>query len=415
MNEWEKYAHKAIAHSETGQIELAKEHFYKALSLSPTETWPYFKLSEILDDLDEAIYWIEKSRSVGFSEWYHFSLIKLYEKKADKISDHLIKLKKEFSSTDKGKITNPLIHCFLELNQNTDRLFGDISHYCSHSDIRGFKNKLESIALLVTGSEISNGYYERITKQLLTTINKDIARNLAFYVIVNKRNFELYLNSSIRNLKDDYRSFEILYIDIPEHLDVYITESSFKDINSIPTYGYKSGPNFIFCEAIKKLSIYNTTLFLECDCFLSQNWMTQIYDYCNSQQFLISGSQYDGYNPQKYSSLLNSHINGGTGLYATANKTFQGFARFCEDLLPLYVKYYEPDLPYDYLLKLIMEHHFDRETNPANKKIWTYLKKHYLFTSLILNYSSTSIDDTSLRLDEINRHYEYAILHKKQS
>jgi hypothetical protein len=308
------------------------------------------------------------------------------------------------------------IEDYLHKNQKESKIIGDISTYINKSNLIKYDNKLECICLLVTGNELENGLYDSTIRQIYETIkDRNAYLNIEFYIITNhKYDITSYDNIFIQKMKTKFKDVKIISLDIPKDKDFYIVNTNdIIDINNILKYGSKSGPNFVFFETIKKLYKYNSTLFLECDCYLAPDWIDKISNFVANQQFLICGAQYDGYNNNQYFSLLNNHLNGGTSICATGNKVLQGFLEFCEHCISIYPKYYNHDLPYDCLINLILQKHFDMEDNKSNKEIITYIKKHYLPTSLIINYSTKNIDDLNKSLEEIKTQYNYAIIHKK--
>ena len=97
MNNWEEYAKAAMLCIKNNQPEIAKELLYKAINLNPNQSWPYYKLSELIDNIDEKINLVLESKNIEFSEWYYYTLIQLYEKKYHNIKQIINKLKKDFN------------------------------------------------------------------------------------------------------------------------------------------------------------------------------------------------------------------------------------------------------------------------------------------------------------------------------
>lgn len=301
-------------------------------------------------------------------------------------------------------------HKTYDLNENIlkEKII-NINDSLSYENIEYYSNKLEAIALLVTGQEITNGQFVCMTEQIIQNLqehdlNQIIAQNIDFKILVTQYN--VILNEAAIKLKKYFCNVFIEYIDIPEEYDFYNSPKS----NSNYKYGLKSGPNYCFFKVFDYLAIYNTTLFLECDCILLDNWLHRIYYYVEySGQFWISGSSYDGFNIEPYHHIVNQHINGGTGLYATGNKNFINFINCCFDLLPFYVEKYSKGIPYDYCIYQIIEDYFNFDH--SNRSLWQFIKKNYLLNNLIMNYST--IKDISVDISLITKKYSPAIIHKK--
>lgn len=286
-----------------------------------------------------------------------------------------------------------------------------ISDFLSDNDICYHHNLLESIALLVTGTEFTDGQYQYMISKILhslqvSDINRFFAKRIDLNIVVptSKNNTELSDTYSV--LQEYFKSVSILPIDIPEYYDFYDKVDESCNL----TYGYKSGPNYCFFKAFEKLNMYNTTLFLECDCALIGNWLGKLYNYCRfSDQFWISGSYYDGHNLEHYGHIVNQHLNGGSSLYATGNIGCQNFIQLCFKLLPLYVEKYSKGVPYDYCIYQIIEDYFNFDH--LHRHIWQFIKRNYLHNNIILNYSTHK--DIDIELEHMLKLYRPAIVHQK--
>jgi ribonuclease BN (tRNA processing enzyme) len=67
---------------------------------------------------------------------------------------------------------------------------------------------------------------------------------------------------------------EIINLQLTKKEDVYLSDMS--KIRKLPYYGLKSGPNITFFKSIELCNKHNTTLFLETDCILHDNWLKKI-------------------------------------------------------------------------------------------------------------------------------------------
>lgn len=282
----------------------------------------------------------------------------------------------------------------------------NIDKYISESNLSHYDNNLQCICLLITGRELSNGYYAHFIDQLSSSSTDSL-------IIASQIDFKFILTCDVELdygfISKHFKSVELIKLYIPKYLDVYY-HSEEECINNIPALGLKSGPNYIFFQAIKELINYNTTLFLECDIFLSDNWLHDIFNYVeHSNGFWISGAMYDGQNCVSIHDVLNTHINGGVALYATGNHNFQKFMKFCYDNLPFYVKERFTNLPYDFLIKMIIDDNYN--SRDMHDVIWGYINRNYVYNNYIFNYSTQH--DVTINNDMINKLYNHSIIHKK--
>ena len=269
-------------------------------------------------------------------------------------------------------------------------------------------NKLECISLLVTNTEIQNGQYGQFINRFIEHIKKNESQKLDFKIIINKKNSN---NIDIQYLQEFFKNVDIIYLNLDPDDDLYIKDN--RELNKIPPYGRKSGPNVMFYKALEICKQYNTTLFLETDCFFNPLWLSKLkkfIDNCNG--FWISGAIYDGVVPVKAGSEISTHINGGVGLYATGNKTFQSFMKYCENFLVEEIANGLVGLAYDIGIKMYLDH--ITNTNFTNKEdilVCKFIHRHYLPNKIIGNFSTTN--DNYLNIEDINRIYNYYIIHKK--
>jgi hypothetical protein len=181
----------------------------------------------------------------------------------------------------------------------------------------------------------------------------------------------------------------------------------------VPAYGTKSGPNLLFFKAIEACKKYNTTLLLETDCFFQKDWLTKIKNFVShSNGFWISGAIYDGKVACKASSYMMTHINGGTALYATGNHNCQIFLRYAEQFMLKKIKEGMEGLAYDYCIKMFIDGNINNNSHTTeNILLWKLVNRQYLPNKLIGNFSIES--DRDLKIEDINKIYNYYIIHKK--
>lgn len=282
-------------------------------------------------------------------------------------------------------------------------------NYFDKLELKSYSNKLQNIGLLLTGQELHNGEFDTF----LIRLKQSISESKSNKKTSKKINFSIYTqhyidDDIINDLKNLFKNVSVVHINIPKKYDFYNTLNDDSDLK----YGYKSGPNYVFFEAIKEAEIYNTTLFLECDVFFGPNWLHKIHKYCKTTgDFIISGSYWRGENLDHMHSICNQHINGGVCLYATGNNILQSYLHFCKDMLPLYITHVNKHLPYDYVIRQCIEDNFDFDHDHRN--LWLHIKNLIIPNNLILNYSASS--DAYLKIKDIQDQITFSILHKKNA
>lgn len=252
-------------------------------------------------------------------------------------------------------------------------------------------NELEAINVLHTGNETykeTTHFINEIVKSFSTfESDKDFAANIDFNITVSCNSALNFEEKHIDLLKKLFKNVNILTIDIPLNQDFYF-DSMPEDTSKINLeYGLKSGPNYIFFKTMPLMAKYNTSLFLEIDTYLKPGWLTSIANYVrHCGNFWINGTSYGGGTGVVDNDfLINHHINGGTCIYNTGDKTFQKFIEWCNKIFPILVKDYMI-LPYDYLVPLlyIIYAHY------GYGKSWQIIrlaKQNYIYNNLICNLS----------------------------
>lgn len=399
---WKKFA-LAADKIKSNNKRLAEILLRKSIELSPKKPWPYFLLSTLVEK-EEAIDLIKKTKKVEITEWYYINLIEKYTEEIKELTEEFLKL----YNPDNLKDESAIIH-WHQL-QKLSEVVRNKPHGLSLKDIQPFKNKWDCIALLCTGKEYVNDIYLKFLKHISETANLEISKNINFKLIIKKQDINKYKLPIY--LKDIFKHIEIIHINLPDHLDLYSDKSKEEqDQQKLEKYGSKYGPNFVFFKIMNFLSQYNTSMILECDCILYKDWMKRIDNYIDSQNFLISGSQSDSPNDDDFYHLRNQHINGGTAIYATGYSFFQKFIKLCEDLWPLYIKYKHWNLPYDYILLLVIENYFNYSKSKDDKILWSYIKKQYVYNNLIFNWSDKTYE--FLNPEQIKAICNPAVLHQK--
>lgn len=302
---------------------------------------------------------------------------------------------------------------YIELNiQETDSIQSIINKFANNISRvpYNYKNSLECLCLLCTGNEAENGDYDQFLARIVSDnkVNRLVYQKLDFIIFTT--NQPKLCTTSIEKL---FKNVITINIDIPIKSNFYYKTS--KDIDTTLdldyTYGLKSGPNYTFFKIFQYLFKYNTSLLLECDSYLIDDWIKKIYDYVEyANGFWISGSNYDGNNQLNMTDILYNHINGGVGIYATGCDIFNQFLNLCFQLLPLYVKE-RSGIPYDYCIYETIQRGFDHDLQ--NRFLWNYIRRQYTTNNLIYNYSTSRICDREQSLDQIISAYSPAIIHKK--
>jgi hypothetical protein len=272
-------------------------------------------------------------------------------------------------------------------------------------EIKSEPNKLECVCINFISKE--KNQYEIFLNQLKNKTNKNLSKDLSFIIITNN-----FVPEENIDLKEMFKEVKIYNLNLTEHEDLYIPfkiEKRYIEENkdNIPAYGIKSGPNLMFFKSMELSKEYDTTLLLETDCILSNDWLEKIKNYVeNSNEFWISGALYDGEQFSTDPTML-THIN-GVALYATGKKNFQIFMQHFEQDFLESVKQ-TPNLAYDWAFRCFINE------NIKNKKdhfFWKFINRNYVANKFIFNFSLSF--DENFDENKIMNLYNYAILHKKQ-
>ena len=285
----------------------------------------------------------------------------------------------------------------------------NISQIIPFSSLKHYINKLECLVLLVTNHEIKNGQFLDFINRLINNTNKKEAKNISFKIILNNNNTDMQVDCTL--LKSVFNSVEIINLSLSKEDDIYVKDSC--QLEKIPIYGNKSGPNIMFYQALDICKTYNTILLLETDCFFKPSWLQKLKDFINhSNGFWISGAIYDGAVPTKACSDISTHINGGVGLYATGNPLFRLFIATTEMFLLERINNGLVGLAYDMAIKMYIDHIINCNHN-TNEEVLLgkFINRQYLPNKIIGNFSTPK--DIFISLEQISNIYNYYIIHKK--
>ena len=320
----------------------------------------------------------------------------------DRLFDHYNKF---------GKIEGRFKNKTEKLQQEIDRT--SLSSKIALKNFTFASNELECVCLLLSYNEVSNRAYSNFIQKFCNSIKREETKNIQFVILTNRTIPETELE--IKKLKSIFvTNIQIINTNLSVEEDIYIKDSKDKDsLIKTPSYGTKSGPNLLFFKAIEACKGYNTTLLLETDCFFQEGWLTKIKNFVShSNGFWISGAIYDGKVACKASSCMMTHINGGTALYATGHNNFQIFLKYAESFILKKIEEGLIGLAYDYGIKMFIDGNINDSTHTKEDiLLWKLVNRQYLPNKLIGNFSIES--DRDLKIEDINKIYNYYIIHKK--
>ncbi len=351
-------------------------------------------ITEIDHDFDEQFYLSEYPDVISFFEhWDHISL-------KERLFNHYHKY---------GKIENRYKNANQKKLQETDCTL--LSQKMPLNTIYHYQNKLECICLLLIEKEVNNGDFAKFIDRLLNSVSPKESKNIHFKIITNKEIDKNHL--TINLLKPLFSSnISIMNLNLSPNEDIYLKELP-KEKTELPPYGTKSGPNIMFFRSLKECKKFNTTLLLETDCHFKKNWLNHLKNFVDySNGFWISGATYDGSVACNASSFMMTHLNGGTSLYATGNNNFQIFMDYAEAFLLKQIKNNMVNTAYDCGIKMFIDSNINNNNHDIeNILLWKMINRNYLPNKLIGNFSTDK--DKDLDIKDIDRIYNYCIIHKK--
>jgi hypothetical protein len=303
----------------------------------------------------------------------------------------------------------PAVEFFLPKNGSRP---APIEQFVTVDGLQRQPNILDSLCLLATGDELASGEFDEFIERLLASLrhsaaNRAEASKMDFRALVLRK----AAPSAVWKLQPFFRNVALIRSNMPEKFNFYDRTAYRPEAleNRDTRYGLKAAPNYHFFEVMPALSQYNTTLLLETDCYLGDDWLARLAAYAKSAGgFWISGATYSGVHVNAQAHRHSSHINGGTSLYAVGHKGFQQFLKFCRHIAPKYFQI-APWVPYDCLIDQIIHDHYDYDL--SQRAMWQFIAAQYKPVNLILNYSPER--DRGLCHQKLKAHTNYAILHKK--
>ena len=291
---------------------------------------------------------------------------------------------------------------------DTDRMI-DVKLY--DTSLTNPINKLEAICLLTTVQEIKAKRFHKFIEHLLDRTTKtNLTNSLTFNIVINSNIDKVPLLSKLKSV---FKQVKIIRLKLNKNDDIYCSDAS--RLSKMPKYGLKSGPNLCFFKTINYCRAkYNTCLFLETDCILGTDWIDKIYNYTKySNGFLISGAIYDGEVFVKAGSAMMTHINGGSGLYATHHELLHTLCDLTSKFIIDQVANDKmPGLAYDYAIKLLIDYQLNNTTaKNKQRQFWQFINRNYIANKLIINCCTEH--DQGVDIDYINVKYNPAVLHTK--
>jgi hypothetical protein len=257
------------------------------------------------------------------------------------------------------------------------------------------KQKLECIALLTTSFEVNSGRLKTFLDRLYPTLVK---RDLDFIIFLNTPT-EIF---GLERFMPFFNKVEVISTDIRPEEDVRVNGK-----NNL-TYGGCSGPNILFLRSIRYCQKYNTTLCLETDCYLMNQWLDSCINYVKySGTFLVAGAAYDGVTLQipLHDTLMFHHLN-GVAFYNTQSEYFRTLINDTEILIKKLAKEQKPTA-YDYVMIKCIQYGLNE-----NHTFWNFIYRNIVKTTLITNFSLPE-DKYVPFADILLKFPDAVIIHKK--
>lgn len=287
-------------------------------------------------------------------------------------------------------------------------MHSQIDTYLSLKDLVPFSNRLECVCLLATGENKKE--IQQTLDRLAESIdsnqeNKNAAANLNFVVFLSG---EIFVDVAT-TLGKRFKSVQAIRSGIPKKYDFY-----YRNISDVPedvdlSYGLASGANYCFFEITSMLERYNTTLFVECDCYFFGDWLARINNYTKyAGGFWKAGPSYGGLLYLDDYSNLCSHLNGGCCLYATGSTGFMKYLKYLHAWFLETVRK-RPNLSYDCAYSYASNWYLDK--GRWDLPFHAFVVKQELRTNLLLDLSPPH--DASLDLKAVQKKTQAAIVHKK--
>jgi hypothetical protein len=266
---------------------------------------------------------------------------------------------------------------------------------------------LDCIALNVTTKEVINGRFSKfITNIVEHTVISKIVESIDMYIFLNNSKSVDNVYEDVSRISGIFRSVVVVSFELDDLDDMYIQNPSTNQ--KCGKYGFISGPYCMFMKTMEYCQAYNTTLFLETDCILSNGWLETLYNYTkNAGGFWISGATYDGQTIDVWKDrTIFGHLN-GVALYATGNVDFQAFLELFETFFVYAIKNVYNKYGYDHCIRVMVDYFLEKR---PLEYYWRFVDRNLIRSQYIIN-CSTSGD--SKMLEDINKLYDHAILHIK--
>jgi len=264
----------------------------------------------------------------------------------------------------------------------------------------------ECIALNTTTAEIKSGRFQKCIEAIQrVTTKSEITKTITFYILLNNSECIEEAWKGAKIIRPFFRYMNVLSFDLTAEEDLYVTH----DVEKLTCgkYGFISGPNMMFLKTMEQCRDYNTTLLLETDCVLSENWVEKLYNGVKySGGFWVLGASYDGNLSLWKNRSLHYHLN-GVALYSTGSPDFQGFLQLFDAFMCYYMKNVCSVTGYDHAMRVMIDYFAE---NRMSEYYWKFVDRNMLRTQLIINCSMR--DDSHMK-PKIDILYDYAILHIK--
>jgi hypothetical protein len=265
-----------------------------------------------------------------------------------------------------------------------------------NTNIEFSKQILECVALLTTTFEIKNGRLDRFIDRLLPTLVKT---DIEFIFFLNKPSSVIRL----RELSRFFKNVHVVSNDISDEDDVRYSN------HANITYGGISGPNIHFLKSAEYCKKYNTSLFLETDCYLMETWLEDCINYVRySGSFLVAGATYDGLlQIPRNNPVFFNHIN-GVAFYNTGSEYFKLLLEKTDSIIRSEVKEGKSHA-YDMAMTLAIYENLD-----INYEFWRFILRNITKTTLIVNYS-LDMDKHTSTSSILQKYPGAVIIHRKES
>jgi hypothetical protein len=293
-------------------------------------------------------------------------------------------------------------------NASVDTDVKDIDSIIEPADFERSSNRiLECIALNTTSKEVTNGRFSKFVYEVEKTRPSLVTKSIVFCVFLNNSDMVEIVEKELKPIYSIFKHIFVVSFDFDEYEDMYIWSPP--PGKTCGKYGFVSGPYCLFMKTMECCDVFNTTLLIETDCILNENWVENLYNYTKyAGGFWISGATYDGWHfleVWKDRSVF-AHLN-GVALYATGNTDFQAFLKLFETYFVYAVKHIDNKYSYDHCMRSMIDHFLEKR---PTEYYWRFVERQMIRNSFIINCST--VDDSNM-LGAIKKIYDHAIIHIK--